>query len=478
MSSPSPNPQILLHRNTTPTAEFQSAVWGRVFNKRRDVSRVPLAFVKARTTGDIISAVKLAEANSARVSVRSGGHSWAGWSVRSDAVLVDLGDLDYDGRSKVVGCPASTTGRMLNGFLKERGRMFAGGHCPDVGLGGFLLQGGMGWNCKNWGWACESVVGIDVVTAHGEERHASSVENVDLFWAAKGAGPGFPAIVTRWYLLTRPLLEMYQSVYVFPIAEYRKVLQWVVDVSPTADPETEIVSVSSYLPGDDELTILANFTCFKSSKAEAEKALAPIHASRPSGAKIEVFCDRTSLAKEYGTQASSNPEGHRYCAENAYVSNDEDVVAVLEKSFTTIPSKKSFAIYFAMNPTSRRPLPDHDTQAGMALSMQSDHYFALYSCWETEAEDEKCVGWVKDVMAEVERHSDGAYLGDSDFQQRRTKFWSEEAGKRLMEVRLKWDPKGRICGYLDAGDKSGVDGLKNEFEWKLESDIVKLKLGG
>ena len=25
---------------------------------------------------------------------------------------------------------------------------FAGGHCPDVGLGGFLLQGGMGWNCK------------------------------------------------------------------------------------------------------------------------------------------------------------------------------------------------------------------------------------------------------------------------------------------------------------------------------------------
>jgi hypothetical protein len=37
---------------------------------------------------------------------------------------------------------------VLNTFLAEKGVMFAGGHCPDVGLGGFLLQGGRGWNCK------------------------------------------------------------------------------------------------------------------------------------------------------------------------------------------------------------------------------------------------------------------------------------------------------------------------------------------
>jgi FAD/FMN-containing dehydrogenase len=163
----------ILHRDTTDPQVFQSAVWGRVFNARRDTSRIPLAVVKARTTADIVSAVQLAQKENCRVSVRSGGHSWAGWSVRSDAVLVDLGDLDfvddgkdkpewavdggrgggrgrieYDEKSKVVSCPASTTGRMLNGYLKAKGRMFAGGHCPDVGLGGFLLQGGMGWNCK------------------------------------------------------------------------------------------------------------------------------------------------------------------------------------------------------------------------------------------------------------------------------------------------------------------------------------------
>ncbi len=48
-------------------------------------------------------------------------------------------------------CSPAVTGRELNEYLakgKGGGRFFAGGHCPDVGLGGFLLQGGMGWNCK------------------------------------------------------------------------------------------------------------------------------------------------------------------------------------------------------------------------------------------------------------------------------------------------------------------------------------------
>jgi hypothetical protein len=41
-----------------------------------------------------------------------------------------------------------------------------------------------------------------------------------------------------------------------------------------------------------------------------------------------------------------------------------------------------------------------------------------------------------------------------------------EQGRRLMEVRRKWDPEGRVCGYLDEGDRSGVEGLENVHEWQ------------
>ncbi|KAK2597823.1 hypothetical protein N8I77_012584 [Diaporthe amygdali] len=481
----------IVFRDSTPREEFLESAWGHVFNHRRATeTRVPRAVVHATSAAHVAQAVRLAGDLGCRVSVRSGGHSWAGWSVRDDAICIDLGalpggkhhspadgnpgeGLDYDPRTRILSCPPSATGRKANAFLATKGRMFAGGHCPDVGLGGFLLQGGMGWNCKNWGWACESVVGIDAVTADGREIYCSKAENADLFWAARGSGPGFPAIVTRFHLLTRPLPDMYQSIYIWPITEYRKVLKWVIDMCEIGDNDTEMVAVGQYIDNHPDPVIIANFLAFKPNKVEGEAALKPLHddPGRPPNPLVEDFAKPTTLPDQYAPQAVANPEGHRYCSENAYVSNDADVPAVLERAFTTLPHRKAFALYYSMYPTSRRPhyhsaAGDVSDEGSMALSMHTDHYFALYTVWEDEKDDERCVSWTHSVAREVERSADGSYLGDSDFQHRRTKFWRDENAKRLMEIRRKWDPEGRICGYLDDGDKSGVDGLKNEFEWK------------
>ena len=67
-------------------------------------------------------------------------------------------------------------------------------------------------------------------------------------------------------------------------------------------------------------------------------------------------------------------------------------------------------------------------------------------------------------MRTVKSHSVGAYLGDSDFQVRQTRYWADDNAKRLMKIRRKWDPHGLICGYLDAGDVSGVNGLTNAID--------------
>lgn len=227
-----PSDLPILYRDSTPRDVFLDAAWGPVFNQRRAVTaRLPRAVVRATSPSHVAAAVRLAVQLGCRVSVRSGGHSWAAWSVRDDAVLIDLGTLPggkhhhddddpssgsaggeegllnvglaYDAGTKIVSCPPSATGRHVNGFLRSKGRMFAGGHCPDVGLGGFLLQGGMGWNCKNWGWACESIIGLDAVTAEGKEVYCSKAENADLFWAARGAGPGKSQILLARARVTR-----------------------------------------------------------------------------------------------------------------------------------------------------------------------------------------------------------------------------------------------------------------------------------
>jgi hypothetical protein len=128
---------------------YEQARIGRLFNHRRP-DRYPNGVLEATSVDDVVSGVKLARELGCRVSVRSGGHSWAAWSVRDNAILIDLGKLNFvevNDAKTIAKVSPSTTGRLLNSCLAAHGKMFAGGHCPDVGLGGFLLQGGMGWNC-------------------------------------------------------------------------------------------------------------------------------------------------------------------------------------------------------------------------------------------------------------------------------------------------------------------------------------------
>lgn len=210
--------------------------------------------------------------------------------------------------------------------------------------------------------------------------------------------------------------------------------------------------------GFDQICMLIHVVSFQNTEAAAIAALKPINDTHPPGAFVEAQNQPTSLPNEYIGQDAANPPNHRYCSDNAYVSNDANVTDVLEEAFTTMPHKKSQTLWFSMNPCSRRTnMPD------MALSMQSDHYFASYTIWDNETDDARCKAWVKKVAGNIAKHSVGAYLGDSDFQVRKTKFWGDEQGEKLMAIRRKWDPKGTICGYLDEADLSGVQGLPNKL---------------
>jgi FAD/FMN-containing dehydrogenase len=131
-------------------SEYEDARIGRIFNLRR-AERFPLAILNVSKESHVVDAVKLAREKGCRISVRSGGHSWAGWSLRDDAILLDFGqfhEMSLDEETWIAKVSPSTTSGYLNEFLLTKGRMFAGGHCPDVGLGGFLLQGGVGWNAR------------------------------------------------------------------------------------------------------------------------------------------------------------------------------------------------------------------------------------------------------------------------------------------------------------------------------------------
>ena len=299
---------------------YEAARVGRIFNARRP-DRYPAGILLAAGEGDVVAGVRLARERGLSVSVRAGGHSWAAWSLRDDALLIDLGamrDMSFDPATGIASAnPAVQGGAEFTPFLRGHGRAFTGGHCPSVGLGGFLLQGGQGWNSRRYGWACEHVVAIDVVTADGELVHADEHENSDLLWAARGAGPGFFGVITRFYLQTYPLPSaMTHDTWMFELSELEPLLAWIDGLLPALDAVVEPVIAATRLPRPEgPPVLLLHTTAMCDTAEEAERVLAPLAECPIADRAIGHERGPTTLEQENEAQALQNPERHRYAVD-------------------------------------------------------------------------------------------------------------------------------------------------------------------
>jgi FAD/FMN-containing dehydrogenase len=429
---------------------YEQARIGRVFNARRP-GRRPAAVLEAVCEQDVVEGVRLAAERGWQVAVRSGGHSWAAWSVRDEALLIDLGglhELSYDPETEIVtATPSVKGGDELNPYLGRFGRFFNGGHCPSVGIGGFLLQGGQGWNARGWGWAAENITAIDVVTADGELVRADADTNSDLFWAARGAGPGFFGVVTRFHLRTRPLPKhLAHTVHAYPLDLFDEVMTWLHGIHHTVSDLVEIVAVTQTPPGEREAVLLVTGVSMTDTPEQAAQALAPLHANPYADrALLRVEAQPTTLAEQLHNQRTANPEGHRYLVDNAWLTGTaQDVVPAMRKAFTDHPTPQTFTIWFSMAPL--RELPD------MAFSMQSEIYSATYVVYGDESKDAEYRAWLDEAMADLQPVTAGQYLGDSDFTNRQLRFMGDEQWARLRAIRAERDPKGLFAGYLTADE--------------------------
>ena len=190
----------------------------------RTPERYPELIVQAETEGAVVQAISAAAASSMKVGIRSGGHSYTGTHLRDGGLLLDVSrmtEVRFEG-DDIVSVQPGCRGTDLVDALAEKDLFFPVGHCPDVGLGGYLLSGGFGWYGRTLGPACISIVGIDVVTADGELVQADEDENSDLLWAARGAGPGFFGVVTRFRLKVYPKPKfVFRSLYRTPWRTWR-----------------------------------------------------------------------------------------------------------------------------------------------------------------------------------------------------------------------------------------------------------------
>lgn len=309
----------------------------------------------------------------------------------------------------------------------------------------------MGWNHRGWGWAAESIVALDAITADGAVVHCSEEINADLFWSARGSGPGFFAVVIQFHLQSREVpAGMLTSLYVWDISEYDAVLPWVIDTSRIADPDMEINALakcpdnSDNAPPNQRINLIVYLMTFKKDLKAAQETLRLFGSTVPrrdTALEIDEY-QITSIEKELFQQEKSNPDGYRYLADNAWLHDlpTHQLVDAMRDVFVSLPSPQSIALYF--NLAYERTMPE------MALSMQTQHYLGVYCIWKDSSRDDYCKCWLHDRFLHMHKVSPGVYIGDSDFQFRSAEFLAPGKREKLEEFRLKWDPKMSFCSYL------------------------------
>lgn len=427
---------------------YEPARRATVWNARLP-DRFPDLIVQAHSVDDVQAAVRHARDHAMRVGIRSGGHSWSASHVRDGGMLLDMSainDVAVDRGSMSAWVGPGTKGHELCLYLESEGLFFPSGHCKGVAVGGYLLQGGYGWNSRLLGPACESVLGIEVVTADGELIRANAEEHAELYWAARGSGPGFFGVVTRFHLRLYPKPPVVgSSLYVYPASLIDPVYRWAHAIRNDFDPRVEFqMLLSRGFPGLglDTPHIVIACPVFADTEAEAAEALA-ILGTCPvvDQAVLAVPFMASDMAGWYDAVMEEYPSGNRYAADNMWTSAPiDDLLPGIHRILETMPPPTSHFLWLGWGTPPERP--------DMAYSVEDEIYFALYGSWTDPADDEGYATWAEDNMRAMAHLATGIQLADENLGRRPARFVTETNMARLDAARAAYDADGRFHSWL------------------------------
>ena len=427
--------------------DFESAVRGTSFNAR-DPGRRPGLVVQANDVFEVIAAVKRAVRETLKIGICSGGHSWAQNHIRDGGMMLDLSRLngiqiDRDARTAIIG-PGVLSGD-LDAAVRRVGLFFPVAHAYTVGIGGFLLQGGFGWNSRLVGLACESVIGLDLVLANGDLVHASETENSDLYWAARGSGPGFFAVVVRFHLRLhdRPKFTGLK-LQVFRMKHLEEVFAWADRVGPQVSPHVEFQMVLNRKAmgiGAPGIEVLA--PVMTDSARQAREAVAFI-ANSPLQSKASLTSPLVPLSLSFMMKTGEKTlflPNTQWTSDSMWMNDPIDpLIPALRQIADTQPPAPSHALWLNWNPSGARP--------DMAFSLEARTYLALYGGLRNQADADRYDTWATDQMRALEAHSLGIQLADENLGRRPAAFMAAENLKRLDAIRAQRDPEGRFHPWM------------------------------
>jgi FAD/FMN-containing dehydrogenase len=188
----------------------------QAWNLAADQRPAAVAFVESRD--DVSAVLRFAAERGMGVNAQGTGHGAAPLDSLDDTILIRnnrMKGVRVDAAQGTARIEAGVLAEELGAAAQEHGMCSLPGSSPNVGTIGYTLGGGMGWLGRRYGFACNRVRTIELVTADGEQRRVDADTEPDLFWALRGGGGGY-AIVTALEVALLPISEVYAGALIFP----------------------------------------------------------------------------------------------------------------------------------------------------------------------------------------------------------------------------------------------------------------------
>jgi FAD/FMN-containing dehydrogenase len=262
----------------------------------KPTGRMPRTVVHCRTLQDIQLAIAAARSAGLPLSVRGGGHDWAGRAL-CDGLVIDLG-----GMRDVVISRNRRSAKILGGALASDvlavtdplGLAAVTGSCSAVGMAGLSLGGGYGPLIGRFGLALDNLIAADVVLADGRFVTVEHGREEDLFWALRGGGGNF-GVVTAMRIRLHELPNVVSGMLVYPFSEAKTVLRRYADAVPSM-PDELTVQVGA-VAGPDGVPVILLVPTWSGSQGKGDEHMAPLLG-------LGTLLDNTLDAVRYGTSLS------------------------------------------------------------------------------------------------------------------------------------------------------------------------------
>ena len=272
----------------------------------------PNCIVQPTTSEEVSTITKVLAAASLRkicqFAVRSGGHTpIPGANNVDDGVTIDLLHMNgttYNANSEVASIlPAARWGSVYE-TLEPLGRMVPGGRGSTVGVGGYLLGGGISHYASRVGLSCDNVINFQVVLADGRIVNANKTTNADLFMALKGGSSNF-GIVTRYDMETFENEDLWGGVVSWPASTVNQHFKSLVNfgLDPNRDPYAALILFQGYSTASPVDVVRAAFDYTKPVvRPDAYSEFFSVNNTLSDSTKIQPM---SAVAAEFGSNTAS-----------------------------------------------------------------------------------------------------------------------------------------------------------------------------